>query len=555
MEREMDQEKHGIDRRSFLRHAALVGGGVGAAGLLAACSPSQPAAPTASEGAAVSATTTPAATGGEFPTTETFDFSGLFTMPEAGPVAFVAEPISTADIKSEVETEVLVLGAGIAGVCVAASAAENGLKVTILEKGEAVAFRGYDICAWGDKVHKAAGLTATTPEELVKALIDLSEWRADYLLFQTWAYNCNDAVDWLIDKVDGKAGEPFIPWSHGNVDMVDTKWYGTAVKFPGEMAQVVPAMLEYAQSNGTEILFNTPAVQLVKDGDAITGAIAKSDDGYVKYTASKGVVLCTGSYDRNPERLKKYLRPRDLTAGNWFNTTATDTGDGHEMGLAVGGIEDEYPHTLMTGTTQYIGMLRVNSSGDRFAPEYISATLLLNCIQNQLGAFDWIISDNNGLQALNNTRGDYSSLTAEEQFAAFAETGESADTIEDLAAKIDVPADRLKATIDRYNALCTQGADDDYNVPQKCLNPIDTPPFYAMRETVRMLTTVSGLRITAKSEVINKDSHEPIPGLYAIGNVSGGMFAGSYAHNVSGVSHSRCITYGYLLGKRLAGVI
>jgi hypothetical protein len=57
------------------------------------------------------------------------------------------------------------------------------------------------------------------------------------------------------------------------------------------------------------------------------------------------------------------------------------------MGLAIGAVEDEYPHTLMTGTTQYIGLLRVNNSGYRYAPEYISATLLLNALQNQLGGY------------------------------------------------------------------------------------------------------------------------------------------------------------------------
>jgi succinate dehydrogenase/fumarate reductase flavoprotein subunit len=118
-----------------------------------------------------------------------------------------------------------------------------------------------------------------------------------------------------------------------------------------------------------------------------------------------------------------------------------------------------------------------------------------------------------------------------------------------------IPADAFIATIERYNEFCAKGKDDDYNVPAKCLNAISQPPFYALKEKARMLTTVSGLRITEKSEVLSLETRSPILGLYAVGNVSGSMFVGSYAHNVSGVSHSRCITFGYLLGRRLAGVI
>jgi succinate dehydrogenase/fumarate reductase flavoprotein subunit len=118
-----------------------------------------------------------------------------------------------------------------------------------------------------------------------------------------------------------------------------------------------------------------------------------------------------------------------------------------------------------------------------------------------------------------------------------------------------IAPDRLKKTIERYNELCEKGVDTDFDVPQNCLNPIKTPPYYALRENINMLLTVSGLRITPQSEVIDKETQAPIPGIYAVGNVSGGMFLGTYAHHVNGVSHSRCVTFGYLLGKRLAGLL
>ncbi|MBR2836675.1 MAG: FAD-dependent oxidoreductase [Coriobacteriales bacterium] len=484
------------------------------------------------------------------PSTEIFD-DPAFTLPAPGPIAFEADPIPDDQIVREEEAEVLILGCGVAGICAAASCAENGLAPVVLEKGESFAFRGGEICAWGDRAHVEAGLTATTPNELVKALADLSEWRGDYGLFKKWSVNCNEAVDWFDDAVSEAAGPMYVSWKNGNADMVNTRWYGTAVQWPNGWNAALQAMIDKATADGATFIYNSPAVQLVTEDGAVAGAIAKTEEGYIKYKAGN-VILATGSYDRNPERMKKYMRPRDMAASIWMNFTATDTGDGHEMGLAVGAVEDEYPHTLMTASTRHIGLLRVNSCGQRFTPEYLSATLLLNAIQNQLGGYCWIIADANGLTALENTAGDYSMGGPEAQWATIQQMGVSADTLEGLAEQMGVPADAFVKTINRYNELCEKGVDDDFDCPAFCLNAIAEPPFYAYRENVIMLLSVSGLRVTTDFEVISKETHSPIPGLYAIGNVMGGMFIGSYAHNVSGVSHSRCITFGKMLGEYLA---
>ena len=136
----------------------------------------------------------------------------------------------------------------------------------------------------------------------------------------------------------------------------------------------------------------TPACQLIKEDGKVVGVIARTAEGYVKYLCAKGVVLATGGYEFNPTKLKECCRPRDLALNHWMNGTASNTGDGHEMGKAVGAIEDEYPHPLMLDPAQLMPYLRVNKLGKRFTPEYEPYNHLALAMQNQPGAINWYIT-------------------------------------------------------------------------------------------------------------------------------------------------------------------
>ena len=99
-----------------------------------------------------------------------------------------------------------------------------------------------------------------------------------------------------------------------------------------------------------------------------------------------------------------------------------------------------------------------------------------------------------------------------------------ADTWDELAAKMKVPADALKKTVARYNELVKKGVDEDFGKRKELLFPIEKPPFYAGLMKSALLATTSGLRVNTKLEVLD-DQDEPLGGLYAIGNVQGDMFA------------------------------
>ena len=128
---------------------------------------------------------------------------------------------------------------------------------------------------------------------------------------------------------------------------------------------------------------------------------------------------------------------------------------------------------------------------------------------------------------------------------------QQADTIEELAEKLNIPVDTFVETVNRYNELCEKGEDEDFGKEAYRMLPIKQAPFYGCRQGASLLCTLDGLRINTKMQVLDK-SGEPIEGLYAAGDCSGGFFAHNYPEYIVGVAVGRTLTEGYLLGAELA---
>jgi predicted oxidoreductase len=136
-------------------------------------------------------------------------------------------------------------------------------------------------------------------------------------------------------------------------------------------------------------------------------------------------------------------------------------------------------------------------------------------------------------------------------FETFINT-HKADTIEELAKKIEVDPATFVATVKRYNEIVASGKDSDFGKPADLLYPVDTPPFYGILRTVRLSTICSGLLVDENHQCLDADA-KPIKGLYAIGNLGGGFYGGvDYPLTVFGLSLGRCYTFGYLAGKHVA---
>ena len=555
----------GISRRSFLQGSVIASAAAATMGIMG-CAPSGEAEEAAvDESEAGGAQDAGAATSGGFPSSEVFE---EMQPPVEGEVAFVADPIDEADVADIVDVDVVVCGAGWAGCCAATAAAEGGASVVLLQKGDAIACNGGEIAAFGDKVHEHYD-EIIDPEQYISDLMYTANFRIDENVVRRFVAKSGEAMDWLMGIVEDKVAYPELSLQkhdvRGGID-----WYSSAVSFNGGggVMALSPLLLEYAASVGDiDVRYNTPACQLVQDENgAIVGVIAKAEDGtYVKFNTAKGVILATGGYEFNWERLKKCIRPRDLAVRAYVNGCVGNTGDGHEMGLAVGGMEDEYPHCFVndpSGTLSGVAFgaaihpfLRVNDFGVRFVNEAIPSNFLANAVSSQPGAHDWVIADSKMATDMEKIRDlVIPGTTPESEAETFMKDSETADTLEELAEKMGVNPDAFVASVERYNELCAKGDDEDFHKPADKLSDVTQPPFYACNEGQILLATENGLVVNSDAAVMNGQTKMPIPGLYAVGTCAGSMFHDTYPHHCSGISLGRALTYGWIAGRILSGV-
>jgi len=414
-------------------------------------------------------------------------------------------------------------------------------------------------------------------------------YKADQRVVSLWADYSGEAIDWLVELAEatGQTAEP-VPLEHQEVPGATVPYFTTQTFLltPSEEALAASpkgtsprqAALRYALETtakklGVDIRFKTPAQQLIREGNGrVTGVIAKSEDGsYIRFNAGKAVILCTGDYGNDPEMLKYYIPSSENIYGNSF-PDKNNTGDGHKMGLWVGAAIDEAPHAPMYFDQGLEGLpptykpvpltrqpwLGVNIRGERFANEDLPYGYVSNAILQQPGHVKWVIWDAKWPEeaprfSMTACKAMRPPLHNPEEIDELIEKGiiKTADTLDELAQKMDVPVDTFKATVARYNELAKLGEDKDFGKRPECLTTIEKPPFYAAKLAVCLLVTLGGLKVNDKLQVLDT-SNNVIPGLYAAGNTSGSFFFNDYPNIMPGLSHGRCITLGYLAGKNAA---
>lgn len=562
MNKKLEERKPGsgnlLSRRSFLE-GALAAGVLTSAASFIGCKPSS------SEGDAVS-TEVSSGKGTASETLIPTTFPYTYHQPVAGEIAYIEKKITDTDITDTLKCDVVICGAGLAGASAALSAAENGLQVVVLEKSPNASGRGAQLGAIGSKVQTAAGTDPIDNTEFVDDAMMSVGYRADRKVWERYAGRCGEAADWLVEILGGACGKWGADSPHHITNSGIRSW-GDTITPEKMMGVVAPAEMDIAPDLGIDIRYETPAVQLIQESNgSVSGVIAKtSDGGYLKVVATKGVVLATGGYENNWKLLCENVEPRRLAVATWRNPTTTNTGDGHLMGLAAGAAIDDYPHVMMNDPGASVSshtycrplaqaFLRVNEQGKRFvnegaSPEYVSAA-----ISDQTGAHCFVIIGgdlkDNLTELFTKRRLPWS---VDDMVTAFTPELVKAETIEELAKTCGIDSDNLKTTIAANNTGYDTQKDSEYGKDASCLLPIKEGPYYACEEGSAALVTVSGLKIDDHSQVLDTNGNI-IPGLYALGNVSGSMFNSYYPHHLQANSHGRCVTFGYLLGRNLAGV-
>ena len=605
-----------LDRRSFIRTAALAGSAamVAASGALAAepkpsaSADAAPAgAPGADDAAGMSSDLMATLGTGSMTNDDDLDYApapGSYPVgvPEGTPegLDWMAIPEPITDVAKEMEADVVVVGAGIAGCAAARAACEAGASVIVLEATDKIQGRGMDLGVFNATVEKEAGLEADD-EFLNQVCLDMAQYcgnRAKQSLMRTWIRRCGEDFDWFYEELLKPAGwgcsiarwpleEPYSPH--------DGEWFpqyiascevsvpeGADVDPFAGFGAAVEVLGEKAEELGAQFVFNTRARQLVRGDDNATGrvsaVIAEAADGtYVKVSAKKGVILATGDYGHNDDLMRVWCPSQAWLASsrNVYGSNANQ-GDGHLMGMWVGGMMQQIPHPYMAhsnaGLIGNFPSLYVDINGDRFTNEDIPGQTFAD-VADQLPQRCWwqladadypnqlkfsspghgaVMSYDGDIDAWNDAIATGDKDTIEAMLAEQGNTIDHAWSIEELADAIHVDADRLKATVDRYNELCEKGFDEDFGKMAKRLFPLKTPPFFYSTNAWNFLVVVGGLDTDTKSEVLDCWGN-PIPGLYACGNVQGGRFAIDYPTIIPGISHSIALTYGRIAGTEAAG--
>jgi fumarate reductase flavoprotein subunit len=463
------------------------------------------------------------------------------------------EPIPSSDIKKYIDAEVVVVGAGIAGLSAAISAAEAGAKAILLEKTATVQARGHDNAFIGSRLQAKLGIKIDK-DEIILNLMKYGANKPDQRLIRMWAEGSGKTADWLMDMTDAAGIEVIIkqyppPPAFNNATEYYPQYHVTH-HYHSERP-VAKCLLDNAIKKGVVTYFKTRAKQLLRKGKGrVTGVIAQNEAGeYLQFNAAKAVILCTGDYGNNAEMMVKYCPQSAYLAP----MILTSTGDGHMMAMWIGAVMEPGPHIPMihgpAGPLLSAAYLQVNLLGERFQNEDVPIQSNVNAVERQPNRVAWQVFDSKYPAELPyHGLGLGKIIIATEKIRQeVAKIAITANSIEELAVKMKLPIATFKATVRRYNELARLGKDLDFGKRSDRLSPIDKPPYYAGKSGYSLLTVLGGLNINDRLQPLDKN-WEAIPGIYLAGNTMGNRFAVDYPTMCPGLSHGMAIHFGRIAG-------
>ena len=481
--------------------------------------------------------------------------AGLDTVKWSTKVETVAEKAEDVTI----ETEIVVIGGGGAGLAAAVQANQLGSKVLVLEKmgkvGGNTILAGGALNAVNDRSEQAIAYNDSVEWHYTQTLSG-GDYQGDPLLVHTLVSNAWDGVQWLMDLgmefQDETAGLFTVtgglwPRAHKPVEPLGTGFFKT--------------YMNYIDSHdNVDVMLNTCATEiLVDENGKACGVVATGETGNtVTVKASKGVVVATGGFAANVE-LRSAYNTQWADLGDSIKTTnhAGATGDGIKLMQKLGAdfvqmgniqllpLGDPVTGSL-SGNIEHDVETRIfiNKEGNRFVNEGGRRDDMTNALFAQIDAYMWIVMDSDTYPT-GDERNNFGETANQ-----LVEAGRAvkADTLEELAEKMNVPADALIAAVTEFNRHAEGG--DLAGTPDEFgrtlyKTPIDTAPFYAAARVPTVHHTMGGVRINVNAQVLDENGNV-IPGLYAAGEVTGGIHG---SNRLGGNALTDTVVFGRIAGE------
>lgn len=463
--------------------------------------------------------------------------------------------------------DVVVVGAGNAALCAALSASENGAKVLVLECSPEdecggnsrftagairFAYNGLEdirevVTDLTDEEIETTDFGTYTEDQFFDDMFRVTQYRTDPNLCEILVRKSFSTIKWM--RENGIRFVPIYGRQAFKVDGMFKFWGGLTVEAVGGGPGLVDMLTQSARKNGIDILYEARALRLLTDGNKVEGVQIRQK-GKLKDISAKAVVLAAGGFQANSEMRTRYLGPGwDLAK---VRGTPYNTGDGIRMAIDIGastagnwsgchavGWELNAPEfgDLAVGDNfqkhSYPFGIIINANGERFVDEgadfrnYTYAKYGREVLA-QPGHFAWQVFDSKVTHLLR------------DEYRIRQVTKVTSDTLEGLVEKMEgVNAEAALKTINAYNAAVKTDVPFNPNIKDgrgtkglslaksNWANQLDTPPYEAYAITCGITFTFGGLRIDTDAAVQSTD-YRPIPGLFAAGELVGGIFYHNY---------------------------